>query len=139
MSSYKTTDICDACAKAQACELPFLGFGRRRAFSGAIRTVRYVQGISVVRELLRQRGEGQDLVIDGAGLAWRALFGDIMAGLAARNRWEGVIVNGAVRDRVEINRMDIGVKALATVARSEVKLIGGAGHGQRVHPRPSAD
>lgn len=121
----KTSDICDACAEAQACELPFLGFGRRRAFAGAIRTVRYDQGIGVVRELLRQRGEGQVLVIDAGGVAFRAVFGDIMAGLAVQHGWEGVVVHGAIRDRAEIDAMDIGVKALATAPRrADMRLQG---------------
>ena len=117
MNAFKTTDICDACADAQACELPFLGFGRRRAFAGTIRTVRYDGGFRAVRDLVQQRGEGQVLVIDGAGLAWRALFGDVLADLASRNGWEGVVVHGAIRDRAELDAMDIGVKALATVPR----------------------
>ena len=117
MNAFKTTDICDACADAQACELPFLDFGRRRAFAGAIRTLRYDGGFRAVRDPLQQPGAGQVLVIDGAGLAWRALFGDIMAGFACRHGWEGVVVNGAIRDRAEIDGMDIGVKALATVPR----------------------
>lgn len=117
MTAFKTTDICDACAEAQACELPFLGFGRRRAFAGAIRTVRYDSGFRAVRDLVQQPGQGQVLVIDGGGLAWRALFGDILGELAARNGWEGVVVHGAIRDRVEIDGMDIGVKALGTAPR----------------------
>src|SRR6059058_5580223 len=117
MSIPKTSDLCDACAEAQACELPFLSLGRRRAFAGTIRTVRYRQGLGAMRELVNQPGQGQVLVIDGAGLAWRALFGDVMAALAVRNGWEGVVVHGAVRDRAEIDAMDLGVKALATVPR----------------------
>jgi regulator of ribonuclease activity A len=65
------------------------------------------------------------LVIDGGEAGWRALFGDVMAGLAARNGWAGVVVNGAIRDRVEIDQMDIGVKALGTVPRRA--NIGGRG------------
>ena len=122
---YKTTDLCDACDEAQACELPFMGFGRKRAFAGTIRTARYSQGLNVLRDLINQRGDDQVLVIDGAEAGWRALFGDIMAGLAARNGWAGVVVNGAIRDRVEIDQMDIGVKALGTVPRRAI--IGGRG------------
>ena len=48
-----------------------------------------------------------------------------MAGLAARNGWAGVVVNGAIRDRVEIDQLDIGVKALGTVPRRAI--IGGRG------------
>src|SRR5688500_1295443 len=63
---YKTTDLCDACEGAQACELPFMGFGRKRAFAGTIRTARYSQGLNVLRDLINQRGDDQVLVIDGA-------------------------------------------------------------------------
>jgi regulator of ribonuclease activity A len=122
---YKTTDLCDACDEAQACELTFIGFGRKRAFAGTIRTARYSQGLNVLRELINQRGDDQVLVIDGAEAGWRALFGDVMAGLAARNGWAGVVVNGAIRDRVEIDDMEIGVKALGTVPRRAI--IGGRG------------
>lgn len=122
---YKTTDLCDACDDAQACELPFMGFGKKRAFVGTIRTARYSQGLNVLRDLINQRGDDQVLVIDGAEAGWRALFGDIMAGLATRNGWAGVIVNGAIRDRVEIDDMDVGVKALGTAPRRAV--IGGPG------------
>lgn len=44
----KTTDLCDACADVQACELPLQSFGGIRAFSGDIRTVR-IEGIGALR------------------------------------------------------------------------------------------
>ena len=115
--TFKTTDLCDACADVQVCELAFTSFGRRQAFAGDIRTVRIDQGASVLRDLVNLPGDGQVLVIDGGGLAWHALFGDVMAGLAIRNRWAGVVVHGVIRDRAEIDAMDIGVKALGTVPR----------------------
>ena len=115
--SLKTSDLCDASVEVHVCELPFIGFGRRRAFAGSIRTARYRDGISVLRDMINQPGHGQVLVIDGAGLGWRALFGDVMAGLVARNGWAGVIVHGFIRDRAEIDAMDIGVKALGTTPR----------------------
>jgi hypothetical protein len=33
------------------------------------------------------------------------------------NGWAGVVVNGVIRDRAEIDLMDIGVKALGTIPR----------------------
>lgn len=113
----KTTDLCDACADAQVCELPFQGFGRRRRFSGRIRTVRCDGGLGPLRELVQQPGEGCVLVVEGAGLPWRAVFGDVMGEIASRNGWSGVVVNGWVRDRDELDAMDIGLKALGTVPR----------------------
>lgn len=111
----KTSDLCDACEGALACGLPFVGFGLKRAFAGSIRAVRYTQGISVVRDLINQPGHDQVLVIDGAAVEWRALFGDVMAELVAKNNWAGVVVNGMIRDRAEIDQMAIGIKALGTV------------------------
>lgn len=115
--SIKTTDLCDACEQAQACALPFVGYGQIRAFAGAIRTARYTDGLSALRVLVNQAGDGQVLVIDAGALEWRALFGDVMAGLVTRNGWAGVVVNGMIRDRAEIDDMNIGVKALGTIPR----------------------
>ena len=36
---------------------------------------------------------------------------DVMAAIAVRNGWAGLVIHGVIRDSVEINAMDIGVKA----------------------------
>ena len=113
----KTSDLCDACADIQACELPFISFGKLRAFSGAIRTVRVADGIGGLRKLVNQPGHGDVLVIDAEGSRSQAVFGDVMAERAMRNGWAGVVVNGVIRDMAEINAMEIGVKALGTFPR----------------------
>lgn len=113
----KTSDLCDACDEAQACILPLRGWGQRRAFSGSIRIIRCFEDIGLMREVLSQPGQGQVLVIDGGGSTACALFGDIMAEKASRNGWAGLVVHGAIRDGVEIDAIDIGVKALGTVPR----------------------
>ncbi len=113
----KTSDLCDACDAALACALPFRGYGRRRAFAGTIRTIRCHEDIALMRDVVSQSGGDQVLVIDGGGSLARALFGDVMAGMAVRNGWAGLVINGAIRDAVEIDAMDIGVKALGTVPR----------------------
>lgn len=123
--AIKTADLCDACDAAMACALSFQGFGRRQAFAGAIRTVRCHEDIGLMRDVISQRGDGCVLVIDGGGSLARALFGDVMAAVAVRNGWAGLVVNGAIRDSVEIDGMDIGVKALGTVPRRGER--GGAG------------
>lgn len=115
--NWKTTDLCDACAEAQVCELPFLGFGRRRRFAGAIRTVRCEGGLAALRDIVHQPGAGHVLVVDAGGLPWRAVFGDVMGAIVGRSGWEGLVVNGWVRDRNELDAMDIGVKALGTAPR----------------------
>jgi regulator of ribonuclease activity A len=113
----KTSDLCDACPEAQPCAMPWRGWGRRHAFAGAIRTIRCRDDIALMRDLVNQPGHGQVLVIDGGGSLARALFGDVMAAVASRNGWAGLVIHGAIRDGVEIDAMDIGVKALGTVPR----------------------
>ena len=113
----KTSDLCDACEAALACALPFRGYGRRRAFAGTIRTIRCHEDIALMRDVIGQPGHDRVLVIDGGGSLARALFGDVMAAMAAGNGWSGLVINGAIRDAVEIDTMDLGVKALGTVPR----------------------
>ena len=42
------------------------------------------------------------------------MLGDMLAAAASDNGWQGIVINGCVRDSVDIAGMDIGVKALAT-------------------------
>ncbi|MGY5613927.1 putative 4-hydroxy-4-methyl-2-oxoglutarate aldolase [Vibrio brasiliensis] len=108
-----TPDICDKHAdKVTLLELPLHSFGRKGAFFGEIVTVRCYHDNSKVREMLSQDGTGKVLVVDGHGSCQRALLGDQLAILAIDNNWEGVIVNGAVRDVAAMAEMDLGVKAL---------------------------
>jgi regulator of ribonuclease activity A len=115
--TLKTSDLCDACDAALACALPWRGWGQRRAFAGTIRTIRCHEDIALMRDAVAQPGHGQVLVIDGGGSLARALFGDVMAALAVRNGWAGLVINGAIRDGAEIDAMDLGVKALGTVSK----------------------
>ena len=113
----KTTDLCDACDDAQACAVLFQSYGLRRAFTGPMRTLRIHEDIALMRDTVSQAGQGQVLVIDGGGSVARALFGDVMAELASRNGWAGLVIHGVVRDADELNGIDIGVKALGTVPK----------------------
>ncbi len=113
----KTTDLCDACDGAQACAVLFQSYGLRRAFTGPMRTLRIHEDIGLMRDTVSQPGQGHVLVIDGGGSVARALFGDVMADLASRNGWAGLVIHGVVRDANELNGIDIGVKALGTVPK----------------------
>lgn len=113
----KTSDLCDACDEVQACALLFQSYGQRRAFTGPMQTLRCHEDIGLIRDTLSQPGQGHVLVIDGMGSTARALLGDVMAGLAARNGWAGLVIHGVVRDAQELNAIDMGVKALGTVPK----------------------
>jgi len=125
MGAPKTSDLCDARDDVVACSTQFRSFGKRRAFSGAIRTVRCFEDIALMRQRVGERADGCVLVVDAGSSLDRAIFGDNMAALMLRNGWTGVVVFGAVRDVAEIDAMDIGVKALGTVAKRGEKNGGG--------------
>ena len=89
-------------------------FGGRLAFSGRAATVKCFENNPLVRASLEERGDGRVLVVDGGGSRRCALLGDNIAAMAVENGWSGIIINGCIRDSLDISRMDLGVKALAT-------------------------
>lgn len=110
-----TCDLCDRFEdRIRVLDLPLRDFGGRIAFSGRVSTVKALEDNSRVREAVAEPGEGRVLVIDGGGSLRRAMLGDMLAGQAVANGWQGVLVHGAVRDRVALGALALGIKALAT-------------------------
>ncbi|GAA1996520.1 ribonuclease E activity regulator RraA [Microbacterium ulmi] len=96
-------------------------FGGRAAFDGPVRTIRCHRDNALVKALLATPGDGAVLVIDGGGSLESALVGDLIAASAVENRWAGLIVHGAIRDRVAIGALPLGVKALGSNPRKSAK------------------
>ncbi len=110
-----TSDIVDAYgASVSVCSLRFEQFGGIRVCQGPIATVRCFEDNVVVKRALTEPGLGRVLVIDGGGSLRVALAGDIVAGLALKNGWLGLIVNGCVRDVAALRELPIGIKALGS-------------------------
>jgi regulator of ribonuclease activity A len=99
----------------------FRDFGKRRSFSGKIVTVKCFEDNPLIRKMLEQPGEGRVLVVDGRASMNCALLGDTMAAIAVRNRWEGIVINGCVRDSSELSQLDIGIRGLGTNPRKSGK------------------
>ena len=112
----KTTDLCDNNPdKVRIAEpISFRDFGGRKNFSGKIHTIKCFENNPFVRNALEQNGEGKVLVVDGGGSLRCALLGDMLADIAIKNRWNGIIIYGCVRDSEELAKLDIGIKALNT-------------------------
>ncbi|MCP3098387.1 ribonuclease E activity regulator RraA [Myxococcus sp. K15C18031901] len=114
---FKTADLCDTHSSTpgfQVAEPGFHDYGGRKSFSGPVSTVRAPEDNSLVRKALEEPGQGRVLVVDGGASRRCALVGDQLALLAQRNGWAGVVVNGCIRDSVEVGRTEVGVKALGT-------------------------
>ncbi|QGF22760.1 ribonuclease E activity regulator RraA [Raineyella fluvialis] len=117
-----TPDLYDEYGDTLAsCWLQFRQFGRRKAFEGTVTTVRCFQDNVLLKSVLGEPGRGRVLVVDGGGSLEAALVGDVIAGLGADNAWEGVIVNGVVRDSPALAEVDLGIKALGTNPRKSRK------------------
>ena len=120
--NFKTADLCDDHrAAVEVVEPMFRDFGGHTTFGGPISTVRALEDNSLVRQALKEPGQGRVLVADGGGSLRCALLGDRLAKFAAENGWSGVLVYGCVRDADELARIDLGVKALATHPMKTVK------------------
>jgi len=106
---------------ATTCSAQFRDFGGRKQFSGKIRTVKCRNDNQLFRALMDEPGNGAVAVVDGGGSTEVALIGDIIAAKAARNGWSGVVINGAVRDVVDLSTIPIGIKALGTNPAKSIK------------------
>jgi len=107
-------DICDQFIDEIVVFDPvFQDFGGKPKFCGEIMTVRCFEDNSLVAETVRTPGQGRVLVVDGGGSLRRALLGDLLAAAAVDNGWQGLVINGAVRDVEILETIDLGVKALA--------------------------
>lgn len=118
MAALATTEVCDAYPRlVENGELRVLQpifeiYGRRRAFSGPIVTLKVFEDNVLLREFLEERGNGRVLVVDGGGSLRCAILGGNVVVSAQNNGWSGIVVSGCIRDVDEINRCDIGVRAL---------------------------
>lgn len=118
----RTADLCDAHAGTVRVFTPgLMAFTARRLFHGQAATVRAENDNTAVKQALGEPGEGRVLVVDNAASLTRAMVGGNLAELGLANGWSAIIVCGAVRDRHEIQDLDIGVLALAAVPMKSIK------------------
>ena len=132
-TGFATCDLCDAHKDGQTLRvLPpvFRDFGGRRRFHGPVSTVKCFEDNALVKEAVDAPGGGRVLVVDGGGSLRRALLGGNLGAAAARNGWAGVVIDGCVRDVVELAACGVGIRALAAMPLATVKR----GEGQRDVP-----
>ncbi|MFT5709072.1 MAG: regulator of ribonuclease activity A [Oceanospirillaceae bacterium] len=108
-------EICDQHAdKINILEPMLANFGARETFYGEIVTLKAFEDNSKVRELVAQDGNGKVLVVDGGASMRHAMLGDMLAQKASENGWQGIIINGCVRDVNAMADIDLGVQALGS-------------------------
>lgn len=110
---FTVPDICDEFhPKLQILEPLFKSYGGRKKFYGEIVTIKCFEDNSKVKQTLATDGSGKVLVVDGGGSLRCALLGDMLGAMAAENGWQGILINGCVRDVEILRTIDIGVSAL---------------------------
>ena len=120
--AWTTCDLYDAHeAIARVPEIAWRDYGGRVRFSGRAVTVRCFEDNSRIKELSVTPGAGRVLVVEGGGSLRCALLGDMIGLDLSQNGWAGVVIWGAVRDVVELGRLDLGVKALGCTPRKSVR------------------
>lgn len=119
--TFSTCDLFDEDESLQSVSLQFQNLGGRPRFSGPIRTISCHRDNGLVKQTLNSAGGGAVLVVDGGGSLESALMGDMIAAAAVGNGWAGVVIHGAVRDRVALAGLDLGVKALGSNPRKSAK------------------
>ena len=124
--TIKTADLYDAHGDQLAVAAPiFRSYGAKPAFAGQIATLRCFEDNKSARDALNRGGAGKVLVVDGGGSLRTALVGGLIAALAVEKGWQGIVVNGCIRDSVEINGLDLGVRALGTNPTRPQKRVDG--------------
>ena len=119
---WTTCDLGDAHETvARIPELSWRDFGGQVRFAGPISTVKCFEDNSRIKELGATPGKGRVLVVDGGGSLRCALVGDMVGADFQRNGWAGLVVWGAVRDTVELGRLELGIKALGAIPRRSVR------------------
>ncbi|GAA4053079.1 ribonuclease E activity regulator RraA [Arthrobacter methylotrophus] len=118
-----TADLYDERAEdVESISLQFQDLGGVSHFNGPVRTIKCFEDNALVKAVLATPGGGAVLVVDGYGSLRTALMGDMIAESAVANGWAGIVINGAIRDRVAIAKLPLGVKALGSNPKKSSKV-----------------
>ncbi|MGF1699900.1 ribonuclease E activity regulator RraA [Photobacterium makurazakiensis] len=113
---YNTSELCDIYLdKVDVVEPMFSSYGGRSSFGGQITTVKCFEDSGVIRSVLEENGVGRVLLIDGGGSLRRALVDADLAQLATNNEWEGLIIYGCIRHVDDLDELEIGIHAMASI------------------------
>jgi regulator of ribonuclease activity A len=100
----------------------FTDYGKDKIFYGEIVTVDCFNDNSKVKALVDTDGKGKVMVVDGKASIAHALLGDMLAEKAVKNGWQGIVINGCIRDAGTIATLNLGVKALGCCPIKTEKL-----------------
>jgi len=114
--NYNTSLLCDIYAETIDVVEPLLtNFGGRSSFAGEVVTIKCFESVGLIYKALEENGAGKVLLIDGGGSLRRALVNANIAEFAVENNWEGLVINGCVREVDALEELDIGIQAITAI------------------------
>ena len=96
-------------------------YGKKHSISGEICTVSCADDNSIVKSVLKEKGESRVLVVDAVGVAHASMVGDQIAESALLNNWAGIVINGFVRDIKALKTLELAIFARGSVAKKTDK------------------
>ena len=115
---FFTADLCDEfCEKIEVLGPDFKSYGGSKKFKGEVITVKLHKNNKDLAALLKnENGIGKVVIVD-VDMKYFAVVGDNLMKFASDNKYEGIIVNGYVRDTVTTKDFDVGLLAKGTCPR----------------------
>ena len=113
--TFFTADICDAHSdKVSVLGPGYRNYGGADRCQGEVVTLKLDRNNTDLISLLRDGdGTGKVVVVD-VGQAYFAVVGENLMGIAHRNNFAGIIVNGYIRDTLQIRDIPVGLYALGS-------------------------
>ncbi len=120
---FFTADMCDEYPdQTEVLGPKFSSYGGNRKFSGEIVTVKLDKNNKVLAEYLKNNDGHNKVVVVDVEEKYFAVVGDNLMKFASDNKFEGIIVNGYVRDTVTTKEFDLGLYAKGTCPRKYIPV-----------------
>ena len=119
---FYTADMCDEHHEdIQVLEHIFKNYGGSEKFKGKVVTIKLDEDNRGLIELLKENGKNKVAVVD-VEAKYCAVVGENLMLMAQKNEWEGIIINGYVRDVHITKNINVGLLALGTCPKRSKKI-----------------
>jgi regulator of ribonuclease activity A len=120
---FFTADLCDEFSdKTEVLGPDFKSYGGIVKFKGKAVTVKLDKNNKDLALLLKEKsGVGKVVVVD-VDMKYYAVVGDNLMKFASDNKYEGIIVNGYVRDTVTTKEFSVGLLAKGTCPKKYIPV-----------------
>ena len=124
--AFFTADICDEYSDKSTVLGPgFSNYGGAEKCQGEIITIKLDRNNSDLVALLRDEdGTGKVVVVD-VDQAYYAVVGENLMKFAHQNNYSGIVINGYVRDTLQIEDIPVALFALGTCPRKSIPVTSG--------------